>query len=236
MFWTVVAYALALPLTVILAYLAFELLFGIAPLRSKQAPGNAKPAPHTAILIPAHNEAGGIAETIADLRASAPDAFVLVVADNCTDETARIAREAGADVTERHDTQLRGKGFALAHGREVLSRSSDRRPSDTQPFDRQVFEAVIVIDADCRLAPGSAERLARRVVDTGGPVQAANLLISQPDQPPLVAISNFAMLIKNLVRARGLMRLGGGASLFGTGMAFPWPMFARLQLATDNAV
>lgn len=40
------------------------------------------------------------------------------------------------------------------------------------------------------------------------------------------------MLIKNLVRARGLMRIGKGIPLFGTGMAFPWPMFDKLELAS----
>jgi cellulose synthase/poly-beta-1,6-N-acetylglucosamine synthase-like glycosyltransferase len=44
------------------------------------------------------------------------------------------------------------------------------------------------------------------------------------------------MLIKNLVRARGLYRLGGGITLFGTGMAFPWRIFAQAELATSKTV
>jgi len=44
------------------------------------------------------------------------------------------------------------------------------------------------------------------------------------------------MLVKNLVRARGLQRLGKSIPLFGTGMAFPWPLFAQLPLASGNKV
>lgn len=52
----------------------------------------------------------------------------------------------------------------------------------------------------------------------------------------MVQISNFAMLVKNVVRARGLERIGGGIPLFGTGMAFPWKIFADAPLATGDAV
>src|SRR3546814_77955 len=155
--------------------------------------------------------AAGIAATVEALSAVAPGAQILVVADNCDDATAAEARKAGADVVERHDPDRRGKGFALAFGREELAGS----PPDV----------VIVVDADCRLGDGSAERLAARAMVGGRAVQAANLLTAGKDASPLVAVSNFAMLVKNIIRARGLVRLGGGALLFGTGMAFSWSLF-----------
>lgn len=74
--------------------------------------------------------------------------------------------------------------------------------------------------------------LATAAFDLERPVQSANLLASPQSAPALEGISNFAMLVKNLVRARGLMRLGGGITLFGTGMAFPWPLFSQLDLAS----
>ena len=67
-------------------------------------------------------------------------------------------------------------------------------------------------------------------------MQGLNLLVTGSSPSPLASISNFAMLIKNHVRARGLERLGGGTLLFGTGMAFPWKLFATLDLATSHAV
>src|SRR3546814_20773180 len=73
------------------------------------------------LLVAAHNEAAGIAATVEALSAVAPGAQILVVADNCDDATAAEARKAGADVVERHDPDRRGKGFALAFGREELA-------------------------------------------------------------------------------------------------------------------
>ena len=172
--------------------------------------------------MPSHNEALSIADTVIALRASAPHCRIIVVADNCSDDTARLALEAGAEAIARSDPSRKGKGFALAFGRDYLAKS----PPD----------AVIVIDADCRLSPGSAEILIARAVQSGEPVQGVNLLVNGATNSPLASISNFAMLVKNLVRARGLSRIGGGALLFGTGMAFPWKLFDRLELATSDAV
>jgi cellulose synthase/poly-beta-1,6-N-acetylglucosamine synthase-like glycosyltransferase len=56
------------------------------------------------------------------------------------------------------------------------------------------------------------------------------------DAPPFVQISNFAMLVKNLVRARGLYRLGGSSTLFGTGMALPWSVFRSCRLGSSDIV
>ncbi len=212
-------WGLATPCLLLLTHLLVELIAGLARLAPCD-PGT--PPAHIVLLIPAHDEAASIAETVRALDAAAPTAHILVVADNCSDDTAERARAAGAEAIERSDRERRGKGFALAFGRDHLA---------VAPPD-----AVIVVDADCRMDRGSAGRLAAAALISGAPVQASNLLASPPGVSPLVSISNFAMLVKNVVRARGLLRIGGGALLFGTGMAFPWPLFARLPLASANAV
>src|SRR5690606_30529014 len=77
---------------------------------------------HFDVVVPAHNEASGIARTITSLQAIdwPRDRFrILVVADNCTDGTATIARDAGARVLERQDEHRRGKGHALAFAFEA---------------------------------------------------------------------------------------------------------------------
>lgn len=212
---------LAVPLSLIILYLALELCVGLSRLHKRDTAFDAQGLAGV-ILVPAHNEAVGIEETVKALAAAAPSFRIVVVADNCTDETAALARTAGAETIIREDAQRRGKGFALSFGRDYLEKNSP--------------DAVIVVDADCRLSAGSAECLAARAVNTRLPVQGVNLLVTEAKASPLVRISNFAMLIKNLVRARGLFRIGGGALLFGTGMAFPWKMFATLELATSHAV
>jgi cellulose synthase/poly-beta-1,6-N-acetylglucosamine synthase-like glycosyltransferase len=218
---TLIAWAAALGGSLPLLYLSFEVSCGLRPLaRSEGASSLAVPF---VILIPAHNEETIIGKTVSAVRAAIPDyGRVLVVADNCTDRTGVVAREAGAEVVERHDPSRPGKGHALAFGRDHLRADPPA--------------VVIVIDADCRLAPGSARALADNAARSGHPLQAINLVYAGADAAPLVQISNFAMLVKNLVRARGLQRVGGGVLLLGTGMAFPWAVFAAAPLATDDVV
>lgn len=205
---------------VMLTWLSIELVFG---LKRTKAPGVRRNDDlRIAILIPAHDEELSIASTVTAAQAAAPGARILVVADNCSDATAQLAREAGAEVTERNDPDNRGKGFALQRGQQVLAQDPP--------------QVVIVLDADCRLAPDAAGILGASVMRSGRPAQALNLLDPVVGQSPIVGISNFAMMVKNLVRARGLQRIGGGAFLFGTGMAFPWPVFAELPLGTSEAV
>ena len=80
-----------------------------------------------AVLVPAHNEATLIASTLASIRPQLREGDqLLVVADNCTDQTANLARAAGAHVVERQDQQRRGKGYALDFGVQHL-RQSPRR-------------------------------------------------------------------------------------------------------------
>ena len=175
------------------------------------------------ILIPAHNEANGIGETLRRLKERLSTCSkILVVADNCTDDTAAKARAYGVEVVERNDNEKRGKGFALDFGRTHLANAPP--------------ECVIILDADCVPDLGTIEILSATAIKSGRPVQAINLMFAAPNAGPMVEISNFAFLIKNLVRQRGLVRSGGPAMLTGTGMAFPWEVFKGLPLASSNIV
>ena len=103
------------PIVLVTAFFAVELMAGLRPLRMGRAD---RQVPRTAIVVPAHDEEGVIAETVSGLLAAAPNALVLVVADNCTDGTAAAARKGGAEVLLRDEPGRRGKGFALAAARE----------------------------------------------------------------------------------------------------------------------
>jgi cellulose synthase/poly-beta-1,6-N-acetylglucosamine synthase-like glycosyltransferase len=164
-----------------------------------------------AVLMPAHDEEGGIGATVSALLPElGPNDRLLVVADNCTDRTAEVARSAGAQVVERRDAERRGKGHALSFGAKVLAED----PPD----------AVIVMDADCRVEQGTLRHLAAVALGTGHPIQAVYLMHA-PERGGLSGVSAFAFLVRNLVRPSGLERLGMPCQLTGTGMAFPWPVF-----------
>lgn len=172
-----------------------------------------------AIVVPAHDEATGIAAAVEALRSAAPaGARLLVVADNCGDATAELARAAGAEVVERFDPERRGKGFALAFGRARLAEDPPR--------------VVVLVDADCTIADGGVARLAAAAQATGRPVQSCYLMRPRPELGAMVSLSGFAFLLRNLVRQRGLARLGAPALLTGSGMALPWEAFAAAPLAS----
>ncbi|MBO5005406.1 MAG: glycosyltransferase family 2 protein [Clostridia bacterium] len=67
-------------------------------------------------IIPAHNEEIVVGNLIASLKKQnyPKELFdIYVIADNCTDNTARVAKEAGAIVYERFDEEHKTKGYAL---------------------------------------------------------------------------------------------------------------------------
>lgn len=217
---TVLAWLLLAPVLLALAVLLVEVCLGLRSLRDQGC--NPEAGRNVVVLMPAHNEAARIGGVIAALSPHlGEDISLLVVADNCSDGTADIARAAGVEVLERHDPARRGKGYALAFGRDHLAGD----PPD----------CVVVLDADCQVESDTVPRLAALAVSSGRPVQSCYLM--RPDHhAPMVEISNFAFLVKNLVRQRGAARLGAPALLVGTGMAFPWDLFGRAPLATGDLV
>lgn len=173
------------------------------------------------ILVPAHDEEGGIVQTLKRLSAQLdPNMRILLVADNCSDATAALARSLRVETVERADPARLGKGYALAWGRDHLALSPP--------------EVVIVLDADCATDAASLRRLVASAMAFQGPIQALNLLEPARDAPSMVQVGAFAFAIKNQVRQLGTRRLGGPALLNGTGMAFPWRHFVQAPLASGH--
>ncbi len=162
------------------------------------------------VLVPAHDESASIGATVAALKGQLSDRDrIVVVADNCSDDTAERASAAGAIAIRRHDPERRGKGYALRFGVEQL---------ESDPPN-----VVVVVDADCRLQPGSLRLLAGQALALERPVQG-EYTFEPATRTPLSMVSTLALLVRNRVRPRGLRRLGLPCQLTGSGMAFPWPL------------
>jgi cellulose synthase/poly-beta-1,6-N-acetylglucosamine synthase-like glycosyltransferase len=202
----------------------------LALLRGRTAAGGAAAAPPftTAVLVPAHNEGAGTLPTIGDVQAQlGPADRIVVVADNCDDDTAAIARAAGAEVIVRSDPQRRGKGFALEFGVRHLSAA----PPDV----------VVVLDADCRLDEDALRLLSQSAMASGRPVQALYHMLAPANASPARGVSLFAWRIKNWLRPLGMKLCGLPTQLFGTGMAFPFALLegrdlGNSRLAEDTAL
>ena len=144
-----------------------------------------------AVLVPAHNESTGILTTLEDIqRQLLPGDMLLVVADNCTDDTAAIARVGGAKVIERHDPTKIGKGYALDLGLRHLALDPP--------------EIVIMVDADCKVEAGAIDQLASTSAATGRPVQALHLMSSPSGSLVNHQVAEFAGRVKLWLRPRGL--------------------------------
>lgn len=179
------------------------------------------------IVIPAHNEEGNIANVVRSAQAIdwPADRFrVVVVADNCSDNTAQIAADCGAQVLVRRNTHLRGKGYALEYA-FAESRS------------RQWAEAVAVIDADSRASTNFLEAIATRLEQGEQAVQVhygvANIHASWRTRLMAIAMAAF-----HRVRSRGRERLGVSCGIRGNGWALTHAVleiapFASYSLAED---
>jgi cellulose synthase/poly-beta-1,6-N-acetylglucosamine synthase-like glycosyltransferase len=179
--------------------------------------------PKVNVLVPAHNEASGISATLKTLlpQLTAQDRLI-VIADNCDDDTAAIARRFGVTVIERQEPNQKAKGYALDYGLRFIALD----PPDV----------VVVIDADCIVHSGTITQLVCLAGTTGRPVQASYLM-KQPHNPePKDAVSMLAFMVKNLVRPQGLDRLGLPCLLTGSGMAFPWSVICKVSLGSNNIV
>ena len=180
------------------------------------------------VLVPAHNEATGIGSTLQDLLREVRDPQqIYVIADNCTDETAAIAREHGVQVFERTDRELMGKGYALDFGLKQLASAA---LPDTLP------DVVVIVDADCQVSDGTIAAIAHRAAASNRPVQAVYRMASPPNPSPKDGVSAFAFTVKNRVRAGGLSALGMPILLGGTGMAFPWQSLQQVDVASGHIV
>lgn len=195
-----------------------------APRRLRSSTTPLAPRPPVAVLIPAHNEGETVLPTIRDVQGQlVPGDRAIVIADNCTDNTAELARSTGVTVIERQDPTLRGKAYALDFGLRHLA--------NTEPP-----EVVVIVDADCAVQPGAIAALASGAAATGLPMQAAYSMARSGQGEPTMkeSVSAFALRVKNWVRPLGTLRWGWPCPLLGSGMAFPWATVQAVSWASGS--
>jgi 1,2-diacylglycerol 3-beta-glucosyltransferase len=169
------------------------------------------------VIVPAHNEESGIGETLASLQSVAyPSAFVrvLVVADNCTDDTASCARAAGALVLERWNPGRRGKGYALAHGVEAS-------------LAHGLADAVVVVDADSTVSPNLLTAFDAALA-RGQDALQADYGVRNPNASRRTRLTALGFALFHGVRSVARERLHLSCGLRGNGMCFRSALLRRL--------
>lgn len=103
---------------------------------------NAEPLPRLVFLVPAHDEElmiGGCVRSLLAMAYPQTHRRVVVIADNCSDATARLAKEHGGECFERFDADQAGKPRAIAWALSLI--------------DLGQWDACVIVDADSVVAP-----------------------------------------------------------------------------------
>ena len=215
---------LAIPAVLPALYLLRLTLYSGRPRQTPSSLANqAELATHFDILVPAHDEAAGVGGVVHDLlQLDWPRSRfrVVVIADNCSDATADIARTAGATVLERHDRQLRGKGHALQFGFQHC-------------LQQGFAQAFVVIDADTRVSRNLLQVFAQRLASGTEVAQVYHgvLNANHNRRNRLMAIAYSAF---HRVRSRGRERLGLSCGIRGNGWCVSLPMLQRVPYAAHG--
>lgn len=184
-------------------------------LRRRPPPPAVEPRHRFLIVIPAHNEEAGLAACLSrlgDLDYPDDHRRVLVVADNCTDATAEVARACGAEVITRVEPQRVGKGYALAYALGLLDDSVD---------------AVVVLDADARPERGLLRALDARLSAGQEAIQVRYVSTAVRGRPLSYPLS-VESLLENDWFYRGKEQLGSPTLLRGNGMCLSRGVLRRV--------
>ena len=204
LYWlTVLALLLVtIPGTVELALITFGALL---PKRREPAVLSVASDVRLAVIIPAYNEELGLPATLRSLRAcDDPPASsdVVVVADNCADRTADVARSFGCSVLERIDPARRGKGYALNHAFHHLAQRG--------------YAAYLIVDADTVVERNFLNEF-RALFARGAAAGQCVDKVADPGANIHTRLMNIAFLAFNFLRPLARHRLGLSAGIFGNG-------------------
>ena len=212
---------MALTILVMIPIVTFSLQCFLSLIPGRKSSFDKDKLPRLAVLIPSHNEEAIVAGILQDVKSQVQENDrVIVIADNCEDSTAAVAKSHGAEAFERFDETDRGKAYALKFALEKLEADPP--------------EVVIVVDADCRISSDALAYLSSKAAKLDRPVQGSYIFGEQQDGVASNNASSFTLWFKNHIRPLGSLRLGMPCQLTGSGMAFPWHVIRKVNVANQS--
>lgn len=197
-------------LIIVILCSAYWLVMALASVRQPKPPAKRTPTHRFAITLPAHDEEDVIGTTVTRLLALdyPRDLFsVHIVADHCSDQTAAVARAAGATVHERNSGPRSGKGAALSWLFEQML------------TDDKTIDAVVIFDADTLVSPDFLRYMDAHLA-TGKQVIQGQHIISNPDAGWFPALTWAMFLVDNRFQNLGRVNLGMSAKHMGDSICF----------------
>lgn len=208
-FIQIILFVIELVLAFFVGYLLLLTIVAWWTSRKADAPLN-EPSHSFLVLIPAHNEERLLPELLENLTQLDYPADLFsthVVADNCSDETAVIAKQYGAIPHERFDAIRPGKGYALQW---FLQNNT---------AEIEAHDAVVMLDADTIISDNFLKAMSTRL-DEGERVIQAYYAVRSPEKTWGIGLRYAALAVLHYLRPLGRTRLGGSAGLKGNGMVF----------------
>jgi len=210
-------FLLQLPMALMVAYLD---CLSVGALLWRRSLPPAERRTRFAVLVPAHNEEQllpRLLESLANLGYPADCYDVYVVADNCTDGTARVAGQVRnglqPTVFERRDEHNLGKGHALTW---LLDRIRERAGALEAP---PAYDAYAFVDADSVVSINFLEVMDRHITRGDAAIQCYYGVLN-PGGSWASALRQAALALFNDLRPRGRDAIGLSAGLRGNGMCF----------------
>lgn len=208
--------------------LGYQFLLGLLALNAKMITSfESEKSRKFAIVVPAHNEEKIIAKTIYSLSGliyPKKNYEVFVIADNCTDNTAKIASSLGVNVLERTNKEETGKGYALRWAFDQILAKQD------------AFDAIIVVDADSLISGNYLDVMNYYLEKGSRVIQSSDLVLPDPGNWSVEA-TRIGFMLYNYVKPLGRKVLNLNMGLRGNGMCFntnvlrevPWKAWSLIE-------
>lgn len=183
-----------------------------------------------ALLIPAHNEARLLPQLLTSIqmqRYSGSRYQAFVIADNCSDNTAEVAREGGATCFERQTGKPSNKGQALSHAWQLLQ-AREEVPDNA---------VILLVDGDCQLEPEFLAEMDRQMSRPGSaPVVQSFRYVSNSRSSNVSTLDAAAEALRQWVQLGSRKVLGLESQICGSGVAFRRFVFAKLMAGQQHGL
>lgn len=189
---------------------AYQLILAFFGYRKPKKVKAHAPQKTFAVLVAAHNEeqvVGALIDNLKQLNYPKEMYDVFVIADNCTDNTANIARDMGVYACERHNDKLRGKGYAI----EWMLKELWQYPKS--------YDGVVILDADNLVSPDFLQHMNNELCN-GSRVIQGYLDTKNPSDSWITSSYAISYWYSNRLWQMPRRNLGMANYLGGTGMCF----------------
>ncbi len=179
------------------------------------------PLKKLALIIPAHNEAYHIQQTLQSIKKCAGQFDTIVIADNCTDQTAALALANQVRVLYRTDEQHRGKNFALDYAFNILLKEN--------------YDIFVILDADT-LVESNLITVIQAAFEQPLEALQVHYSLSCTQNTPKERLLYLAFLAVNYLRPLSKQAWGLSTGILGNGFALSRQLLLKVPYQVDSIV